>query len=187
MQDVIDKVWTALESATTQRGSPFAIVQAATIGLDGSPMVRTVVLRNVSRQHNSVCFHSDLRAAKIAELRRDSRISLVGYDRGKGVQIRMTGTAHLITDGPVKESLWNSATVDTRSLYQSATPPGMPLDATNATRVEHEDPDDNAYKNFCVVNVSLTFIDFLQLHPIAHERAQLHLREHAWTGIWVTP
>jgi len=187
MQDVIEKVWTSLEGATTQRGSPFATVQAATIGLDGSPMVRTVVLRDTNRKDNAVSFHSDLRSAKVAELNRDPRISLVGYDRGEGVQVRLSGTAQLITDGPEKEHLWRAASVDTRSLYQSTTSPGMPVDATHITHVAQEDLDDFGYRNFCVINVSLTFIDFLQLRPVTHERVQLFLREQAWIQTPVTP
>ena len=49
LSQTCDRLWSCLESGVNAQRSPFTMVQAATLRLDGAPKVRTIVLRQVSR------------------------------------------------------------------------------------------------------------------------------------------
>ena len=87
--NVYQELWQSLGAATRSR-SPFTMMQLATIGMDGAPKVRTIVIRQVDETHSTLSFVTDVRSPKIAEIRLDPRVSLVGYDPQAGIQIRLT-------------------------------------------------------------------------------------------------
>jgi hypothetical protein len=70
--------WTLLERGAADRRSAFHTLAVATTGLDGRPRVRTVVSRRVDPPARAVRFHADSRSAKVAELRADPRLALLG-------------------------------------------------------------------------------------------------------------
>ena len=53
---------------------------AASLGLDGAPKVRTVVIRSLDETNGLIRFNTDLRSRKAAEIDADSRVTLLGYD-----------------------------------------------------------------------------------------------------------
>ena len=102
LEQIYARVWDCLAAAVREDKWPFKVMQVATIGLDGSPDVRTVLLRGVSEPENLLTFHTDLRSPKIAELSRDPRIALVGVDTVQNLQIpgrsRRASTARCVAD-----------------------------------------------------------------------------------------
>jgi Pyridoxamine 5'-phosphate oxidase len=82
--------------------TPFTVLQLATSGLDGAPKVRRVILRG------AVSFFTDVRSAKIEEIRHPPRGSLLGYDADAGFQMRLEGKAAMDTQGREKAAAWAS-------------------------------------------------------------------------------
>ncbi len=81
----LDRVWAALVTAARPSHTPLTVLQLATSGLDGAPKVRSVILRGADAERGAVSFFTDVRSAKIEEMRHQPRVSLVGYERGRRI------------------------------------------------------------------------------------------------------
>ena len=192
MDQILDAVWAHLHAGANagKERSPFTMLQAATIALDGAPAVRTVVLRRVSRERRSVMFHTDVRSTKVAELRRDARISLVGCDLDVGIQIRLHGVARIVEAPAETRAVWNSSRPRTLIVYRTpiapATPLASPAEAYATTPAGDIDPS-AGFENFCLIDVTVSRIDYLDLNAAGHMRASLVFEEGKWRGTWLAP
>ncbi|MEM5317721.1 pyridoxamine 5'-phosphate oxidase family protein [Paraburkholderia sp. JHI869] len=192
MDQIVDAVWAHLHAGANagKERSPFTMLQAATIALDGAPAVRTVVLRRVSRERRSVMFHTDVRSTKVAELRRDARISLVGCDLDAGIQMRLHGVARIVEAPAETRAVWNSSRPRTLIVYRTplapATPVASPAEAHATTPAGDIDPS-AGFENFCLIDVTVSRIDYLDLNPAGHMRASLVFEEGKWRGTWLAP
>jgi pyridoxamine 5'-phosphate oxidase len=65
----LEEAWSRLTGGVRDRRSPFHTPAIATIGLDGRPRMRTVVLRGADAGQGVLRFHTDLRGGKVAEIR----------------------------------------------------------------------------------------------------------------------
>lgn len=185
---VLTTVWTCLREGTASGKSPFSFAQLATVGTQGTAKVRYVVLRRVCEETGEVTFHTDVRSAKIAEINANPNVSLVAADLEKNVQIRLEGTASVITDGPVKRSAWDASRDRSLVLYRNPLVPGTVIDNPSDGQPGNEPVDrDDGYENFCVTVISVTCIDWLDLSANGHERANLMRTGSGWCGNWVAP
>jgi hypothetical protein len=185
-----DRVWSCLESGVSAQRSPFTMLQAATLGVDGAPKVRTVVLRDVCRAARRLSFHTDVRSQKVAELRRDPRIAFVANDLDALVQIRAEGIASIVEDDAQRRALWRASRPHTLLLYRTplapATPIASPEDAHVAANPRTTHADDG-YQNFCVLHVTVTRVDWLELARAGHRRAVFDVNATGYAGRWIAP
>jgi pyridoxamine 5'-phosphate oxidase len=123
----LDRVWAALMTGAQPGRTPFTVLQLATSGLDGGPKVRGVILRSADAEQGAVSFFTDLRSAKVEEMRHQPRVSLIGYDADAGFQIRLEGKASIDTEGPEKAAAWAACRSHTRALFQHPLPSGTPI------------------------------------------------------------
>ncbi|WP_175655334.1 pyridoxamine 5'-phosphate oxidase family protein [Burkholderia ambifaria] len=185
-----DRLWSCLESGVGTQRSPFTMMQAATLGLDGAPKVRTIVLRQVSRADRLLAFHTDARSEKVAELRRDPRIAVVANDLDALVQIRAEGVASICDDEAQRRAIWQSSRPHTLLLYRAPLRPGTPVESpeeAHATPSPGDAPTDDGYRNFCLVHVTVTRIDWLELARGGHRRAIFDLNDDGYEGRWIAP
>ncbi|MDN7716666.1 pyridoxamine 5'-phosphate oxidase family protein [Burkholderia gladioli] len=195
MTDLLPRIWTLLaEGANPGRErSPFTMLQLATLGLDGAPKVRTVVLRGVDAGQGSLLFHTDARSAKLAELRRDGRAALVGCDLAGGLQIRVEGTASVLADQARRLAIWQASRPRTLILYRAPLPPGTPVaapaDAHPASASSAAAADDalDGFANFAVIELRAEAIDWLDLAADGHRRARFVREPAGWQGNWIAP
>ncbi|MET3821809.1 pyridoxamine 5'-phosphate oxidase [Burkholderia sp. PvR073] len=185
-----DRLWSCLESGVGTQRSPFTMVQAATLGLDGAPKVRTIVLRQVSRADRLLAFHTDARSEKVAELRRDPRIAVVANDLDALVQIRAEGVASICDDEAQRRAIWQSSRPHTLVLYRAPLRPGTPIESPEEAHITPspgEAPIDGGYRNFCLVHVTVTRIDWLELARGGHRRAVFDVNDDGYAGRWIAP
>ncbi|UEP23597.1 pyridoxamine 5'-phosphate oxidase family protein [Burkholderia ambifaria] len=185
-----DRLWSCLESGVGTQRSPFTMVQAATLGLDGAPKVRTIVLRQVSRADRLLTFHTDARSEKVAELRRDPRIAVVANDLDALVQIRAEGVASICDDEAQRRAIWQSSRPHTLLLYRAPLRPGTPIESPEEAHVTPspgDAPTDDGYRNFCLVHVTVTRIDWLELARGGHRRAVFDVNDDGYEGRWIAP
>nr|WP_057925917.1 pyridoxamine 5'-phosphate oxidase family protein [Burkholderia ambifaria] len=192
LSQTCDRLWSCLESGVNAQRSPFTMVQAATLGLDGAPKVRTIVLRQVSRADRLLAFHTDARSEKVAELRRDPRIAIVATDLDALVQIRAEGVASICDDEAQRRAIWQSSRPHTLLLYRAPLRPGTPIESPEEAHVTASaspgtSPIDDGYRNFCVLHVTVTRIDWLDLARSGHRRAVFDLNDDGYEGRWVAP
>ncbi|WP_396331406.1 pyridoxamine 5'-phosphate oxidase family protein [Burkholderia anthina] len=187
-----DRLWSCLESGVSVQRSPFTMLQAATLGLDGAPKVRTIVLRQVSRADRLLSFHTDVRSEKVAELRRDPRIAIVANDLDALVQIRAEGTVSICDDDAQRRAIWQSSRPHTLLLYRAPLRPGTPIESPAEAHIAaSQSPGaaltDDGYRNFCLLHVKLTRIDWLDLARSGHRRAVFDLNDDGYEGRWIAP
>jgi len=185
-----ERLWSCLESGVSAQRSPFTMLQAATLGIDGAPKVRTIVLRQVSRADRVLSFHTDARSEKVAELRRDPRIALVANDLDALVQIRVEGAASICDDEAQRRAIWQASRPHTLLLYRAPLPPGTPVASPEVAHVPASQgaaSTDDGYGNFCLLHVTVTRVDWLELARAGHRRAVFDLHESGYEGRWVAP
>ncbi|MEM5326378.1 pyridoxamine 5'-phosphate oxidase family protein [Paraburkholderia sp. JHI2823] len=190
LERIYTRLWQCLAAATREGPQPFKAMQVATIGLDGAPDVRTVLLRSVCEAQNLLTFHTDLRSPKVAALSREPRIALVAVDTDRNLQIRVHGEARIIRDGPARVDAWHSS--DDRSLvaYRTLLAPGSPMSQpcdAFGTQPGIPGPEEGL-KHFCVVEVQAACLEWLDLSAGDRpERARFVRAGETWVSGWIAP
>ena len=192
LTETYDRLWSCLESGVGAQRSPFTMLQAATLGLDGAPKLRTIVLRQVSRADRLLSFHTDARSEKVAELRRDARIAIVANDLDSLVQIRAEGVASICDDEAQRRAVWQSSRPHTLLLYRAPLRPGTSIESPEEAHVAAGATTgtaaiDDGYRNFCLLHVTVTRVDWLELARSGHRRAVFDVNDDGYEGRWVAP
>lgn len=162
-----------LTRGVVDRRSAFRTIQVATVAADGAPEVRTVVLRAFEPAERRLRFHTDRRSGKFAQLGRDPRVMLHGYDPGAKIQLRMAGRATIHIDDAVADDAWARTAPMGRACYAITPGPGTVVAAPIAA------PEDqpHARDQFAAVRVTIDTLDWLWLSAHGHRRAHF-----AWAG-----
>jgi pyridoxamine 5'-phosphate oxidase len=191
MDDLLDTIWTLLGTGANPGAerSAFTMLQAATTALDGAPAIRTVVLRRACREARSLMFHTDVRSAKVAELKADARIALLGCDLDAGVQIRVRGMARVVDDPRETREVWESSRPRSLIVYRAplapATPVACPADAHAPP--QSDGAQSSGFEHFCLIEMEACDIDYLHLARDGHVRAGFVYESGAWRGQWLAP
>jgi pyridoxamine 5'-phosphate oxidase len=174
----------ALAAAPADRASPLRTPTLATRGLDGAPMLRTVVLRGVTAASRLLHIHTDRRSAKAAEIAADPRVSLHGYDPAAQMQLRLSGHATLHAGDAIADAAWAACPEATRRSFAAAAMPGSALPAPAPM------PGDGAAgrANFAALLLRFDRLDWLLLDPAGHARACFDwMEDGAMTATWIAP
>lgn len=172
-----------LARGVADRRSAFRVLTLASIGADGAPQARSVVLRGVDVAARCLRLHTDKRSAKWAELAADPRVALHGYDAQAQVQLRLSGTAARHSGDEVAEAAWAASAPMSRRCYSAAPAPGTPIPAPLPAPM-----DEHAGRpNFAALHVTLHGLDWLWLAAAGHRRARFAWDGAAWQGSWLAP
>lgn len=156
-----------LARGVADRRSPFHTPVLGTVGHDGQPRLRTLVLRGFDAPTRTLRLHTDRRAGKVADIAAEPRVSLLGYDPGQRVQMRVEGRASLHFEDAVADAGWAASRDFSRMCYAIepapgeaiAAPPPAPLDPA-AGRA-----------NFAVILLCFNRLEWLWLAAGGHQRA----------------
>ena len=164
-------------------GSVWRNLALGTVGLDGTPQVRTVVLRGFSGRVLEV--HTDTRSAKHAELLACPAATLHGWDAAGRIQLRASGVARLHVGDDVAGAAWAALRGRTRATYRVRPGPGTAL--AGPDNPTPDGPEDEARQVFCVIRLALHRLDWLHLAEGGHRRAVITWTDGAERGGWVVP
>ncbi|WP_052340805.1 pyridoxamine 5'-phosphate oxidase family protein [Salinarimonas rosea] len=165
--------WRQLARGVEDRRSPFHAPTVATVGLDGRPRLRTVVLRGVEPARARLRFHTDTRSEKVAELRRDARIALHAYDPVAKLQVRIEGAAVLHTADALAEEAWRGSRMASRACYATQPAPGRAIAVPDGFDLpESEDAILAGRAQFCAVEIVAETLETLWLARDGHRRAR---------------
>ena len=184
-QALLHDVWLVLADAVKQR-TPFTLMQLATVGEDGAPKIRTIVLRSFNEASTSLSFITDLRSPKVREITANPCVSLAGFDNERVVQLRIDGRAEIIEDETRRRDFWNALHPHTHILFRSALPPGTVLASPNEMETDDSDPA-TAYARFCLVEIVISHVERLDLSSEPHRRCSFRQGLHGWEGRWIVP
>lgn len=170
LTSLFETFWKHLERGSADRTHPARHPTLATIGPEG-PELRTLVLRQVSRDSATLVFHTDVLSPKVAQIGRDPRVSLHVWLPEAHLQLRMRARASVAPGDP---ALFARLPEAAQQNYRGAVPGGPP-DA----QPPHEGP-----ARFAAIACVLTEVDILHLGTI-HRRALY--RAPDWHGVWIAP
>ena len=189
--EIKNKIWSMLDSAIKDRGSPFRIpvfICGNQDDFDG----RIVVLRKSDQSNNIVQYHSDIRSDKIAKLKNNKNAAMLFYDKEEKIQVRLKVECVVNHDNEITKESWLKTSHMSRKCYLVDDGPGTisssptsglkpKLDNFEFTMEESEE----GYKNFTVIKCKIKTIEWLYLAAKGHRRARFDLennKEH-----WLIP
>jgi len=182
--ELLQQIWASIQTGVCDRHHGFHTPVVGTIGLDGSPQVRTIVLRACDPVEQTITFHTDSRSPKLDELRRDPRLAWTLYDFGSRVQLRLQTHATIQANNDFAKSRWDASHPNSRECYRVAIGSSAPIQTPEeAARFI---PD--GYENFAVVVGQIRSIEYLLLHHDGHRRLRYQLSEqNPPTVQWLVP
>lgn len=185
--DVWSRLAADLAAAAASARHPLHLVTVATLGADGAPQARTVVLRGFDAERKVLWFHTDSRSPKAAAIARDGRVALHWYDADARLQIRISADAVVHRGDPIVHAAWRATPPMSRACYASPAAPGTPLAAFPVAAPAPAPDDDRGLAHFAVVRCQFTTVELLALHASGHERVLLALAGPVPTGSVLAP
>lgn len=158
--------WQMLVRASRDRKAAWRTPVLATVGADGAPRARVLVLRRVDPVAGRVWLHSDRRSAKVGELAAEPRMALTFYDARKALQLRLEGAAALVADAVAVADAWAHVPEPARRNYATAEPPGSPAGPGDIAL------SGDGATNFALIEVQATRLEWLWLGHEQHRRGE---------------
>lgn len=196
LDSVLADVWQRLGRAAKDRRAAMHTPVVATIGADGTPSQRVMVLRAFDRASATLRFHTDARAAKADQVGTGGPVSVLCYDPGAKRQFRLSGAARIETDTPAVDQAWAEATLFAKRCYLADPAPGtvseapvsgLPADI-EGRKPEDEDEVAPGRVNFALLMAQIDSIEFLHLAHTGHRRAVFGKSDDGgWRGQWLVP
>ncbi|MEM6489017.1 MAG: pyridoxamine 5'-phosphate oxidase family protein, partial [Pseudomonadota bacterium] len=181
---MVAEAWRRLTRGAADKRSAFNTTTVGTMGAQGWPEMRTVVLRQADPSQRRLVFHTDRRSTKAGEIEADGRLSLLFWDPRAKLQLRVWGQARLLTEDPLVDDEWRRLAPGSRDIYRVPMTPGRLIDDPS---VAEGTSDGDGRDVFAVVPVTVMRIDWLHLRAENHRRARFDVGPDGWHGRWLAP
>ncbi len=152
----------------------------STIGTDGAPKARVLVLRKAEPAAGLLWLHSDIRSAKVAELRAEPRSALTFWDARHALQLRVEGVARMDWSPRLLAANWAQVPDASRRSYSTADAPGTRLEGALAFA------GDGA-GNFAMIALEAERLEWLWLGPERHRRGESRRSAAGWDSASLVP
>jgi hypothetical protein len=172
-----------LARGVADRRSAFHTPTLATIGPDGAPQLRTLVLRGFDAAIRTLRLHTDRRSAKWAALAAESRAALHVYDAGAQIQLRLSGRARLHAEDDTADAAWAASRAGSRSCYAVEPGPGMPVPAPPPAPAGEA----NGRGHFGLIHLAFDRMEWLHLRRSGHRRALFAWGPEGLHETWLVP
>ncbi|MFQ3665675.1 MAG: pyridoxamine 5'-phosphate oxidase family protein [Sphingomonadaceae bacterium] len=187
-------LWQRLVRAARDRRSAWHNPVVASVGLDGAPRARVMVLRHADRESGRLRLHTDIRTSKVAELAREPRVALLFYDAPARLQLRLEGLARIESQGEAADLAWAASRPFSRRCYTAPAAPGTPADGPTSglpPELEQREPtlaeSEAGRPHFAVMLVDARSLEFLHLAVTGHRRGRFCRDGDGWLGSWLIP
>jgi pyridoxine/pyridoxamine 5'-phosphate oxidase len=178
LEDIERHCWRLIYHGALSGKNPMHYLFVASQGADGINL-RTVVLRSADPALRILRFHTDRRSVKHAEILADPRLSLLLYDQLGKIQLRMTGIASIHAEDAIADEAWDQTILSSRRIYLStASPSSISAEPSSGLpphleeRLPDEAESEAGRMHFCVVEVQIRSLDWLNLSAFGHRRAK---------------
>ena len=174
--DIRQRIWVELQRATHDRHHEWRTPVLATVGLDGLPGARTVVLRQADARSTCLAFYSDSRSPKVAELMAAPHASFVFWSKRLSWQLRVQAHMTVQTSGPQVSEVWERVRQSAAAGdYLAAAAPGALLADASAFQAPA-----GLQHHLAIVTAQVLAIDWLELARAGHRRAVLTSTTFEW-------
>jgi pyridoxamine 5'-phosphate oxidase len=152
----------------------------------------TVVLREVSTDQQKIIFYTDVRSNKVGEIATDNRLTIVSYNQAYKVQITLAGNAVIHHQNEVTKRYWYKNGFKGRRSYIAQPGPSTVIEEPTdglayLSGKEFNDEDDFGIENFTVVEVTISYLEYLKLSREGNRRAMFTKESYDWKGSWLIP
>jgi len=143
--------------------------------------LRTVVFRKFDEESGSALIYTDVRSNKVKELEKNEQVTLLAYDKGHKIQIKLTGKAIIHHKNEKSEAHWKSLNGG-KEAYNTTKAPGSAVQTLDRAHAYKNDYDD---EYFAVIEVLINKMEVLQLDGTEHIRTLFNLSENK--SSWLVP
>ncbi|MDF4222426.1 pyridoxamine 5'-phosphate oxidase family protein [Maribacter sp. M208] len=175
-----EELSTELHNGVTEKGHPFRFITMATVGNESTARLRTVVLREVNKDLR-LTIYTDSRTQKIKHIAENNQVSFLLYHPEKMLQLKVEGTAEMVTNLERLKSTWQNIQPNSKKDYITETSPGTTI--KNPDHVEYV--EDKNY--FTIIDIFPTKIEYLKLKRPNHIRALFTKTDNNWKGEFLVP
>lgn len=190
---VLENCWQLLQRGAVDKKSPLHTPVIGTSSQMGVQM-RTVVLRKTNIDQRQLFFYTDIRSAKIDQLKANSSLNWLFYHPKKNCQIRANGQVIIHHQDNLALEKWQTLPYYGRKTYGTILSPAtsIPKANDNLPPIWKEDAieladTEYAYANFAVVVCDIHQLEWLALQRSGHQRAQFSFIHSEWEGNWMVP
>lgn len=192
LEGCLERIWAELGRgvADTRHGFHWPVV--ATVGADGTPSARVVVLRSCDPDAGLLTFHTDRLSPKVAALRERPTAALTFHCGRRKLQLRAVCEASIEEEGPLFEAGWSRIGLGSKRCYLAPSVPSSPspvqspnLQPEHLRGLPSEAEAERGRERFCVVACRIRSLDLVILGKHGHLRAGFGLdegkvREQTW-------
>lgn len=175
--------WSMLARGVKDRKSAFHTPSIATIAANGSPTMRTVVLRGCETDAKTLRFHTDRRSGKIAELQKNPLAAMHFYDAGAKIQLRLAVRLEMLS-GDAFDAAWEATRPMSRECYQVTQSPGSVIESPAQVQFDAAASQDGEM-HFVPVAAHVLRMEWLYLAARGHRRAMFDFENG--TQNWLVP
>ena len=188
-EEILDKIWDELILGLNSGKHPFHIFTVSTVK-NNKPDSRSVVLRTVDKENKSISFHTDLRSKKILQIKESENICALFYDKDSKIQLRIYGSASKETNSLLIKEKWNSSKEMSKLCYLNKISPGEVINEPKDYLYGKEELDNIklGIRNFSIINIKISQIDWLSLNHEGHQRMLINYTSNNKIEFdWVAP
>lgn len=178
LNTLFDQAWAILLRGVHEPRAPARHVTLSTVSREGRPRSRIVVLRGVNVQSAQLEIHTDIRSAKVDELRATPWTSVLAWDPSAQLQIRLECRVQLHSGSDARDT-WAGISPSSRNSYGRTPPTGSRISEALDYR------NDADADSFVVIRLEAMKMDVLHL-GLMHRRAAFS-RVDSWAGQWLVP
>lgn len=185
--EIRHRIWQNLQRATQDRHHEWRTPVLATVGVDGFPQARTVVLRHADQKLGSLQIYSDSRSQKIADMSKKPEVLLVFWSKRLSWQLRVRATASVQRSGPMVDAVWSKVSQSAAAGdYLGPSAPGGKLPTTGAgtvTAIGSEEVISGTLQkphHLAIITLQVQEMDWLELARSGHRRAAMSAESWDW-------
>ena len=187
LEETLEASMKILEDAIENRRNLFHTPVLSTFS-DSKINSRVIVLRAFDPEKRILRIHSDSRSRKIKDVSENSDATLLGYDPGLKIQLKLHGSIDTHYQDNIADLAWRDSQEMSKVCYSISESPGKEIDDPGKYDVDSENINLNeGYKNFAVINFHFNSLEFLYLRSSGHRRS-IHLWEtEELRSNWMVP
>ena len=187
LEETLEASIKVLENAVENRRSLFHTPVLSTFS-DSKINSRVIVLRAFDPEKRILRIHSDSRSRKIKDVSENSDATLLGYDPGLKIQLKLHGSIDTHYQDSIADLAWKDSQEMSKVCYSISESPGKEIDDPGKYDVDSENINLNeGYKNFAVINFHFNSLEFLYLRSSGHRRS-IHVWEtEELRSNWMVP
>ncbi|WP_108868065.1 pyridoxamine 5'-phosphate oxidase family protein [Aquimarina aquimarini] len=169
-----------LKTATESSDHPFRHFTLATSSTDGTPRMRTVVLRDIDDTLN-LMIYTDKRSKKTTHIHDHNSVSLLFTDAKRFLQISILAKAEIISNNSMLQTIWEQIPQKSRKDYSTQLPPGQEI--SNPAAIDYLE----GAHFFSAIKFTPHHIEYLRLKRPDHIRVAFKKEYNDWNSSYLVP